>query len=445
MAINKLTDVAFRKIKTTDTEQLLSDGGGLYVRVRSSADGGAISFRFVYRVEGKQRWLTLESYPEMKLAEARALRESYKQLVQKGIDHRLEKRNEASRNRQAQLDEKVRLEKLAARATVRDLFDCWVSLELAKRKESGRNELIRSFEKDVLPVIGMIPAEDVTKAHVMQVLDNILARSAHRLANRTLSEMRQMFGFGYARDIVKNDPTHRLKKADIGGKETERDRVLSEDEIRELARKIPGANLYCPSECAIWIMLSTGCRVGDLMKATWDEIDFGARTWTFAPEKDKTHIKRTHTIFLSDFALRQFERLREVSGSGLWLYPDTSGSKPVCKKSITKQIGDRQRTEALRNRSKLTGALLLSGGSWTPHDLRRTCTTIMVELGVLPDVAHLCTYHLEQDRIKRTYNRSKQQAAQAEAWRVLGERLELLTREDIGNVVLGSFRRAVSG
>lgn len=59
----------------------------------------------------------------------------------------------------------------------------------------------------------------------------------------------------------------------------------------------------------------------------------------------------------------------------------------------------------------------------------------MVELGISPDVAHLCTYHLEQDRIKRTYNRSRQQAAQAEAWGLLGARLELLTREDADNVV----------
>lgn len=125
----------------------------------------------------------------------------------------------------------------------------------------------------------------------MKMLDNILARGARRRANRTLSEMRQMFGFGYARDIIKTDPTHRLKKDDVGGKEVERDRVvLSEEEIRELARKMPDANLYLPSECAIWIMLSTGCHVGDLMKATWEEIDFEARSWTFTPEKDKTHI-----------------------------------------------------------------------------------------------------------------------------------------------------------
>jgi len=61
----------------------------------------------------------------------------------------------------------------------------------------------------------VVGSEDVTKAHVMEVLDNILSRGANRLANRTLSEMRQMFGFAYTRDIITADPTHRIKKADV--------------------------------------------------------------------------------------------------------------------------------------------------------------------------------------------------------------------------------------
>jgi integrase len=432
----ELTEKKLQSLKAEDKGKKLSDGRSLQGTVRVKSDGKvSVFFTWRYKFEGKAKDLACGTWPGEKLASIRKNRDQARRILEQGKDPALERKAEKLETRAEQQAKVAELQVQLARPTVRDLFDRWVSLELAKRKESSRNELVRSFEKDVLPVIGQLPAEDVTKAHVMKVLDNILARGAHRLANRTLSEMRQMFGFGYARDIVKSDPTHRLKKEDIGGKETERDRVLSEDEIRELARKIPDANLYRPSECAVWIMLSTGCRVGDLMKATWDEIDFEARTWTFTPEKDKTHIKRSHTIFLSDFTLRQFQRLREVTGSSPWLYPDNSGTKPVCKKSITKQVGDRQRTEALKNRSKLTGALLLSGGTWTPHDLRRTCTTLMVELGVLPEVAHLCTYHLEQDRTKRTYNRSKQQAAQAEAWRLLGERLDLLTRGDTDNVV----------
>jgi integrase len=427
MAINKLTDATFRKTKPSASEQLLSDGGGLYMRVRPAEEGGAISFRLVYRIGGKQRWLTLGGYPVMSLAEARRKRDEYKSLIKSGVDPSLERQIEIRRNRQAQLDEKARLEREASRATVKILFERWTALELAKRKESSRKELIRAFEKDVIPLLGHLFADEVTKAHVMLVLDAILTRGANRLANRTLSEMRQMFGFAYTRDIIQTDPTHRIKKIDVGGKETERDRVLSEVEITELSLKITSANLHLPTECAIWIMLSTGCRVGDLMKATWSEIDLSGRVWTFSPEKDKTHIKRIHKIYLSDFTLGWLEILKKESGETQWLYPDKTNTKAVCKKSITRQIGDRQRAVAFKNRTQELNGLSLSGGHWTPHDLRRTATTLMVDLGVSPDVAHRCTYHIEPDRIKRIYNRSQQRDEQLDAWKRLGERLGILT------------------
>ena len=447
----KLTERSLRAIVPDNKGEKIYDDGGLRGTVRLS-QSGVVSVFFVWRFKfnGKLREIACGTWPNESLATIRKERDKSRRTLEEGRDPALERKAVKLETKVSQQATVLELQEQLARPTVQDLFDRWVALELAQRKESSRSELVRSFNKDVLPAIGHIPAEDVTKAHIMKVLDGILARGARRLANRTLSELRQMFGFGYTRDIVKNDPTHRLKKADVGGKEVERDRVLSDEEIQDLSRRVPIANLYLPSECAIWIMLSTGCRVGDLMKARWEEIDFAVRTWTFQPEKDKTHIKRTHTIYLSDFAWHWFQQLQTVTGTSEWLYPrrrdlDGDDSGPVCKKSITKQIRDRQSAEPMQGRSKLSDALALSGGPWTSHDLRRTCTTLMVDLGVSPDVAHLCTYHLEQDRIKRTYNRAKQAAAQKEAWKLLGDRLELLTRRDRDTVVVGNFRATTHG
>lgn len=55
-------------MKASDKEQLIADSGGLVIRIRSKNDGGTISFRLAYRIEGKQRWITLEAKT---LAEAR--------------------------------------------------------------------------------------------------------------------------------------------------------------------------------------------------------------------------------------------------------------------------------------------------------------------------------------------------------------------------------------
>jgi integrase len=70
----------------------------------------------------------------------------------------------------------------------------------------------------------------------------------------------------------------------------------------------------------------------------------------------------------------------------------------------------------------------LSGGKWTPHDLRHTGTTIMGNLGILPDIIEKCLNHTEQNKMKRVYQRQELKAEQSQAWRQLGNRLELLSR-----------------
>jgi len=81
----------------------------------------------------------------------------------------------------------------------------------------------------------------------------------------------------------------------------------------------------------------------------------------------------------------------------------------------------------MKNRSKATGALLLTGGAWTPHDLRRTGATMMGTLGVRPDIIEKCLNHVEQNKLIRVYQRQEMTPEQRDAWRLLGDRLEILT------------------
>jgi len=240
-----------------------------------------------------------------------------------------------------------------------------------------------------------------------------------------LSLVRQMFRFAVDRDIIEFDPTASIRKAKIGGKSVERDRVLCEDEIRELYHKLPDANMIPSTECAIWIMLSTLCRVGEISKAKWEHIDFSAKTWKIPSENSKN--EKSHMVYLSDFAFKQFERLAKYRESDIWLFPDRTKTTHVSDKSISKQVNDRQTDCVRSNKSKYKDALKLSAGKWTPHDLRRTGATIMGNLGILPDVIEKCLNHTEQNKMKRVYQRQELKTEQSEAWRKLGERLELLT------------------
>lgn len=431
--MGKLTNLELQSLTPDDAGKTLREDGNLLGKVRANGSGKvSVSFYWRYKFDSKARELSCGTWPKSSMPAIRKERDKARAILESGNDPATERQADKLKEKAEQQARLHEIQAQLARITVRDLYERWCSLELSKRKDGGA-EVKRGFEKDVLPRIGGMAAEDVARAHITGVLDAILARGANRLANRTLSELRQMFGFAYVRDIVKADPTHLLKKADFGGKETERSRVLSEGEIFELKCKIPEAHLIPTTEAAIWIMLATCCRVGELSKARWEHLNFEAATWTIPDCNAKNG--RTHTVYLSPFALRHFEALRGYTGEFEYLFPSRDGGA-IVEKAITKQIGDRQRSTLLKNRATRGAvAFLLSGGNWTPHDLRRTGATLMGELGVRPDVIERCLNHVEESRIQRTYQRQKLEVEQREAWRLLGERLDLLTRDDAHNVV----------
>jgi integrase len=438
--INKLKDTAFRSIKPTEYEQLLADGGGLFVRIRSMKDGGAVSFRLAYRIEKKQKWLTVGTYPTMTLKEAREARDTHKSNLKEGRDPALDKQLEKKRQHNMQLAELAENAKQQARMTVNNLFERWEALDLSIRRKDKGKDIRRIFEKDVLPAIGAMSVEDVRKGHIAAVLDTLLTRGVPRLAKMTLTLMRQMFRFAQDRDFIDNDPTSAIRKTQIGGKDVVRTRHLSEVEIRTLKARTPNAGLLNTTECAIWIILSTCCRIGELVKSKWEHLDIEAGEFKIPSINSKNG--KPHTIYLSAFAKKQFVKLAAHKKSDVWIYPNTKGTDHVCEKSITKQVGDRQlpaHRDRMSGRSTHSEALVLVGGKWTPHDLRRTGATTMGNLGVSSDVIEKCLNHTEENEMKKTYQHQTLVAEQKQAWKLLGERLDLLTSTAADNILVGNF------
>ena len=328
-----------------------------------------------------------------------------------------------------------------SRLRVSELFSRWATVDLVRRKDRGA-EITRMFKKDVLPKIGNLAVEDVRKGHITEVTDALLARGVNRMAKQIFSLVRQMFRFAVDRDIIEFDPTASLRKAKIGGSDVERDRVLSEKEIKLLALQLPEAGLIESTEAAVWIALSTCCRIGELLQARWEHVDLDNQTWLIPSENSKNG--KSHTVYLSTFAAQQFQRIthKPVASSehcentnrektSKWIYPNRTGDKAVCPKTITKQLSDRQRIgkAPLSRRAKLDSIdkLILPEGHWGPHDLRRTGATLMVSLGVLPEVAERCLNHTEQNKMKRIYQRHSYENEMREAWQLLGIHVDQLT------------------
>jgi integrase len=424
-----LTDRQIQNAKAIEKDLFLRDDHGLYLRARPS---GNKTWLYRYKLDNKQKWLDLGLYPTVSLSNARLEAQKAKAQRKDGVDP-------ASTKQQLKASRIAESARLKARISVTELFNRWEKLELCNHKNKGV-EIRRMFEKDVLPTIGAIPVEDVKKAHVSKVVDAILERGVDRTARMILALMRQMFRFAQDRDIIEVDPTATIRKSKIGKPDIPRDRYLPEAEIKELHQKIPTANLNISTQAAIYIALSTGCRIGELLKAQWKEVDLATNTWLIPAENSKNGVAMT--IFLSDFATRQFEILQSLGQNTIWCYPNRDEASHVCEKTIAKQVYDRQLPndrKPMKNRSKHAAALTLSGGKWTPHDLRRTAATLMTALGVLPDIADKCLNHKDQKRMQRVYQLHNYDAEKKLAWKLLGERLDLLTGVPRENVVIGKF------
>jgi integrase len=315
---------------------------------------------------------------------------------------------------------------------VAEVFEQWRLAALAGRKDAGES-VRRSMSKDVLPTLGAIQANVVRRGQIVAVLERIVERGSARQAGCVLADLRQMFRWAAQAGWVDADPTATLRKADFGGAPQARRRRLTTAEVAELAGKMQAARLARHVRHAVWLMLATGARIGEIANARWRDIDLQARTWTIPAEF--SHSGRDHNVPLSAFALRHFAPEGEARRSDAWVFPGRYASEPLSPKALGKQIRDRQRGSHIRGRASGTTTLLLAGGAWTPLDLRRTAAALMAEDGARSDVIGACLDHAVRGEAQRAYHRLPQPDECRAALERLGERLDAIEREhhDGGN------------
>jgi integrase len=419
MAKHLLTDRGIANLAKRAKEYLTADGGGLFLRTRPSGTKG---WMFIYTFAGRRRKLSLGEYGLVSLSAARAeaarLHEALARQIDPGVE-RAERRAEQEERRRA-------AERAKARLTVGELFEKWVQTDLSRRKDKGAG-VKRSFGKDILPFIGKTAVEDVKRGNLTACLHVVVERGAPIQARCLLGDLTQMFTFAIRRGSIESSPAGGLRRNDFG-KKAERDRVLSDDEIRLLAELLPDSGLSEAGQTTVWALLATCARIGEIAQARWEHVDFDAGTWRIPPESAKNG--RGHAVFLSGFAQQQFLALRDLAAGSPWVLPATKKDGHICAKTLAKQTADRQRGQGAKlmtHRSGQTGSLVLPGGKWTPHDLRRTAATVMGDLGVRGDTIERCLNHTEPSSVRRVYQRQKLESEQREAWWALGDRLELLT------------------
>ena len=442
----KLAEQAERvclELEPGDKDQYVKDSQipGLFLRVtpRGKTSPGGKYWQLRYHLKVGEKWLSRKTT----LGPLRAGRHGAGLTVKQARTQAEKVRADVRYNEKDPISEKKSAAKARAEAIIREeeerlqrvtvggLFNRWNDAHLKIKHKDGGEGVRRLITTKILSKDGEVEIQRFGKRELMAVIDHELSLGKNRTANLILSNVKQMFTYAVVRGLLETNPFAGINKSAVGGKDVERERVLcaslgKKDELTVLFEKLPDSGLIQTTQLAIKIILSTCCRIGELASARWDELDLEKGEWFLPEEKNKSG--RMFTIYLSHFATKQLNALRQINGWSEWVLPSREGDKGLNPKNLTKQISDRQKQDKRigKGRTNASSTLVLPYGRWTPHDLRRTGATIMAEQGVLPDLIERCLNHAEQNKMKRIYQRHDYSEDLKRSWRILGDYLDKL-------------------
>lgn len=428
---------------------------GLYVRI---AVNGEKRWIVKYVVDGKQKEARLpkpfgidgEGY--MSMADAVAENARIQSLARDGVDFKLKAIEEKTKS------EKIEHQKKQNDLTVQDLFDTWIKDGVSRA--DGNSYLIQSFNRHALKSIGHFKLRELSEADLLMVYRKIVENGKYATALELSKDIKQMLSWAEKRKpwralMADGNPADLVNIRNVLPKNyvKERDRVLSIEELRNLDQKFKNLTvnyenatkkygterpLKKETELAVWICLGTLSRIGELIKARWENVNLDERTW-FIPANDtkgEAGKKRAQTVYLSDFVLNKFKQLKDLTGDTEWLFPARYKDGHVCEKSPSKQVGDRQvgfksRTKELKCRVE-NNSLVVGKAEWTIHDMRRTGATIMQQLKIPRDIINLCQNHVIGSKVDRHYLHYDYSEEKKEAWIKLGNYLDsILTSSNV--------------
>lgn len=311
-----LTEAACKSYKPRDTDYKVADQNGLSLLVKTN---GAKWWRFSFSFDGKRKTLSMGTYPETSLKQAREKRDETRRMITSGID--------PSANRKAI--------KAAQTGEVVDSFKVialeWLALQKGKWVESHYCKVESRMHRDVLPWLGNTAIREVKASEILKVLRRIEERDAIETSRRALQNISQVFKYAKATDRAHFNPAPDLIILLKKPKEQVMAALTEPDKVGALLRQIDTFQGTFTVRCALMLAPLVFVRPGELRQAEWKDINFETALWSF--NASKTH--QGHIVPLSCQAIAILKELYPLTGHGRFLFPcQRTDEKPMSNNAI---------------------------------------------------------------------------------------------------------------
>jgi integrase len=278
--------------------------------------GGKRSFFVNYRIDGRERRHTIGPYPRWSVSAARERAKELRKRIETGEDPAGQKRA----RREA--------------PTIADLIERYITEHLPTKTEGPVRQ---NDEKRMLAEIGKrlgqhTKVADIHDGDVRKMHADITASGRPVRANRVLAVASKAFSLSLTSKAGENRPWRNAAQGNpckgvARNREEAKERFYSQAELAAISDALAAYPGQTSADCVRLIML-TGARPGEAMKAKWEEMDVESGYWI----KPSAHTKqrRPHKLPLAPPAIELVERLRQRRRKGaVWVFPGPEPGKPV--------------------------------------------------------------------------------------------------------------------
>ena len=346
-------------------------GDGLYKKVTSK---GAVSFELRYSLNGKRRFFTL-----------------------KNVTKTLAREEASELKRRIRIDsfDPVAESKRAAQIDIKTIDDLFIDWQKTNEKRL-KHYLIpaRFYTQKMSPFIGTLAVNKVRPMDIKAIIEKEAAKGFLTSANKTLIHAKSLFNHSIKLGLRENNPAAAFNNDDAGGKEIPRDRALSFSELgntfyiyRKHTHRFTRDNYL-----AVALLVCLGVRKSELIEAKWDEFNLKDHIWSLPAERSKT--KTAIDIPIANPILPWLEELR-VRGCGSdYLFPSRKKSKrPFISSDTLNHAVAKMFGKKVDGGKKPQPNVMGTVERFNPHDLRRTCRSLLSEVGTQPHIAEKCLNH----------------------------------------------------
>jgi len=370
-----LTVFAIEKARPRAKPYKLSDGNGLHLLVEPN---GSKLWRFRYHYDRKEKMMSLGSFPEVSLASARTKRDEARKLVAAGTDP---------------LQQKL-LDKIAAAASAKNTFGAIVEDYLEELAEKGVAESTmtknRWLLQELAQPLSKRPITEIKPAEILPILKRVEKSGRRETARRLRGAIGTVFRYAIANLKAENDPTFALRGSLLAPKVQHRPAITDERQLGALMVSIDEYDGWPTVRAALQLIALTMTRPVEIRLMRRSEINWPKATWHIPAERMK--MRRPHDVPLSKQALGVLRDIWDLShGEGLVLPSVRSTVKPLSENAMN---------SALRRMGYTKDQMC-------PHGFRSSASTILNERGHDNDVIETALAHMDEDEVRRAYNRAK--------------------------------------